>query len=149
MTIIYGDTETGKSTVATSLIRNKKNSLYLILDRDIPIMNQLKIDKTEFYLMDNCFLLDLKYRLLERGGLINNDLEYVVIDSINFIKDQKTYSEKIAYIDEMAKDFNVKIILVFNTLKNLDKIRKFLDSIEGHRKIDVEKITQQVSQFPL
>jgi hypothetical protein len=149
MTIIYGDTETGKSTVATSLIRNKKNSLYLILDKDVSIMNRLKRDKTEFCLMDNCFLLDLKYRLLENGGLINNDLEYVVIDSINFIKDQKTYSEKIEYIDEMARDFNIKIILVFNTLKNSDKIRKFIDSIEVHKKIDVEKITQQVSRFPL
>jgi hypothetical protein len=149
MTIIYGDTETGKSTIATSLIRNKKNSLYILLDKDIPIMNQLKKDKTEFHLINDCFLLDLKYRLLERGGLINNDLEYVVIDSINLIKDQKNYLEKIKYIDEMAKDFKIKIILVFNTLKNLDKVRKFLNSIEGHKTIDVENITQQVSQFPL
>lgn len=144
MTIIYGSTETGKSNVAASFIRNKKNSLYITLDRDIKIINRLKKDKTEFYLMENCFLLDLKYRLLERGGLINNDLEYVVIDSINFIKDKKTYLKKIEYINEMAKDFNIKIILVFNTLIKSDKIKKFINSLEGYKIIDVEKITQKI-----
>lgn len=144
MTIIHGNSETGKSTIARILLRNKKNSLYLILDNDTSIINHLKKDKIDFYLMDNCFLMDIKYRLLERGGLINNDLEYVVIDSINFIRDKKKYKEKIKYIEEMANDFNIQIILVINTIKTSKKIEAILDSLECHKKIDVKKINQQM-----
>lgn len=144
MTIIHGNTETGKSTIARLLIRNKKNSLYLILDNDSSIIGDLKRDKIDFYLMNNCLLMDLKYRLLERGGLMNNDLEYVVIDSINFIRDKKTYKDKIKYIEEMENDFNTQIILVVNTIKTSKKIENVLDSLEC-RKIDVEKVNQQMS----
>ena len=87
-------------------------------------------------------------RLLENGGLINNSLEYVVIDSINFIKDEKKYSDKIKYIDEIAKDLNIKIVLIFNILKNMDKMKRFVDAIEGYKMVNINKVIVE-SHLPL
>jgi predicted metallo-beta-lactamase superfamily hydrolase len=143
MIIVWGESETGKSSFAINLIKEKKKSLYILLDKDMATMNKLKENKVDFSIMNNCFLMDLKYRLLESGGLINNSLEYVVIDSINLIRDKKTYSEKIAYLDEMAEAFGVKIALVLNVLKDRDKIIKSLYS-ESHKFINVGIFTQQV-----
>ena len=146
MIIVWGESETGKSSFAINLIKEKKNSLYILLDKDVAAMNKLKENKIDFSIMNNCFLMDLKYRLLENGGLINNSLEYVVIDSINLIRDKKTYSEKIAYLDEMAEAFGVKIALVLNVLKDRDKIIKSLYS-ESHKFINVGIFTQHLSRL--
>lgn len=143
MIIVCGESETGKSSFAINLIKEKINSLYILLDKDSATMDKLKENKIDFSIMNNCFLMDLKYKLLESGGLINNSLEYVVIDSINLIRDKKTYSEKIAYLDEMAEAFGVKIALVLNVLKDRDKIIKSLYS-ESHKFINVGIFTQQV-----
>ena len=143
MIIVCGESETGKSSFAINLIKEKKNSLYILLDKDMATMNKLKENKVDFSIMNNCFLMDLKYRLLESGGLINNSLEYVVIDSINLIRDKKPYSEKIEYLDEMAEAFGVKMALVLNVLKDRDKIIKSLYS-ESHKFINVGIFTQQV-----
>ena len=136
MVIIHGEQGTGKSTLAVNLIKNRRNSLYLLLENDYRIVNNLKKYKIDYTYMKLCNLIDLKYRILENGGLIGNNLEYVVIDSINLIKDNKTYKEKIRYIEELESDFNIKIVLVFNKLNKMDKMNKFIHSIEGHKLID-------------
>lgn len=136
MVIIHGEQATGKSTLATNLIKNRKNSLYLILDNDSGTIKRLKQYKIDYTYMKSCNLIDLKYRILENGGLIGNNLEYVVIDSINLVKDNKPYKEKIRYIEELESDFNIKILLTFNTLSKMDKMNKFIHSIEGHTLID-------------
>ena len=136
MVIIHGEQGTGKSTLALNLIKNKKNSLYLVLENDYGSIKKLKQYKIEYTYMKHRSLIDLKYRILENGGLIGNNLEYVVIDSINLIKDNKTYKEKIRYIEELESDFNIKIVLVFNKLNKMDKMNKFIHSIEGHKLID-------------
>lgn len=136
MIIIHGEQGTGKSTLALNMIKNKKNSLYLILDNDSGTIKKLKEFKIEYTYMKHRNLIDLKYRILENGGLISNNLEYVVIDSINLIKDDKSYTEKINYIEELESDFNIKIVLVFNKLNKMDKMNKFIHSIESHRLID-------------
>lgn len=148
MTIIYGESGTGKSSLAISQLINKKNSLYLSLDKDNTVIKELKKNNIDFSIMNNCHLLDIKYRLLENGGLINNSLEYVVIDSINFIKDEKKYSDKIKYIDEIAKDLNIKIVLIFNILKNMDKMKRFVDAIEGYKMVNINKVIVE-SHLPL
>ena len=136
MVIIHGEQATGKSTLAVNLIKNRRNSLYLLLENDYRIVNNLKKYKIDYTYMKLCSLIDLKYRILENGGLIGNNLEYVVIDSINLIKDNKPYKEKIRYIEELESDFNIKIVLVFNKLNKMDKMNKFIHSIEGHKLID-------------
>jgi hypothetical protein len=147
MVIIHGEQGTGKSTLALNLIRNKKNSLYLILDNDSCTIKKLKEFKIEYTYMKHRNLIDLKYRILENGGLIGNSLEYVVIDSINLIKDKKSYKEKISYIEDLESDFNIKIVLVFNKLSKMDKMNKFIHSIESHKLVDTGFIPQQVSRL--
>ena len=145
MLIIHGEQGTGKSTMALNLIKSKENSLYLVLENDYSIIKKIKDSKTDFTLIKHCNLVDLKYRILENGGLINNSLEYVVIDSINLIKDNKSYKEKIKYLEELEVDFKVKIILIFNTLNRMDKIVKFIHSLENHKLIDISSV--QVIRF--
>ena len=148
MVIIHGEQGTGKSTLALNLIKNKKNSLYLTLDNDSCIIKKLREFKIEYTYMKHRNLIDLKYRILENGGLIGNNLEYVVIDSINLVKDKISYKEKIGYIKDLESDFNIKIVLVFNTLNKMDKMNKFIHSIEGHRLIDTGFIPVPRPQVP-
>lgn len=143
MIIIHGEQGTGKSTLALNLIKNKNNSLYLTLENDYCTIKKLKEYKIDYTYMQHRNLIDLKYRILENGGLIGNNLEYVVIDSINLIKDNKSYKEKIRYIEELESDFKIKIALIFNTLNRMDKINKFIHSIEKHRLIDTKFIPVQ------
>jgi hypothetical protein len=153
MLIIYGEQGTGKSTLALNLIKNKNNSLYLLLENDFSTIKKLKEYKIDYTYMKYKNLIDLKYRILENGGLVCNKLEYVVIDSINLIKDNKSYEEKISYIEELESDFGIKILIVFNTLKRLktndDKMNKFIRSIERHRLIDTAFIPVSVTHLPV
>ena len=137
MIIIQGEMGSGKSRLALDLLKHKENGLYLLLDKDHSVLQKLKKQKMDYTFMTNCFLMDIKYRILERGGLLNNDLEYVVVDSLNKIKDSKSYLEKIKYLQEVEKDFGIKIILTHNILRMLDKIPKKLKDIDGVKIIEV------------
>ena len=139
MTIIQGEMSSGKSRLALDLLKHKERGLYLLLDKDHSVLQRLKKQKTDYTFMTNCFLIDIKYRILERGGLLNNDLEYVVIDSLNKIKDGKSYLEKIKYLQELERDFNIKIILTHNILRMLDKLPKKMKDIGGVKIIEVKR----------
>lgn len=137
MIIIQGEMGSGKSRLALDLLKHKEKGLYLLLDKDHSVLQRLKKQKMDYTFMNNCLLMDIKYRILERGGLLNNDLEYVVIDSLNRIKDSKSYLEKIKYLQEVEKDFGVKIIVTHNILRMLDKIPKKIKDIDGIKIIEV------------
>jgi hypothetical protein len=138
MVIIHGEQETGKSTLAINILKNKKNSLYLMLENDLSLIKKFKNNNNiDFKYVKHCHLIDLKYQILEYGGLMNNTLDYVVIDSINFIKDNISYKEKINYIKQLELDFKIKILLVFNTLNKGDKLKRFVNSIECDKIIDI------------
>ena len=139
MIIIQGEQGTGKSTLALNLIKNKNNSLYLTLDNDYNLIKELKKLNIDYTYIKFGNLIDLKYRILENGGLMNNNLEYVIIDSINLIKDNKSYKEKISYIEQLESDFKIKIALVFNTLNRMDKALKFIDTLD-HKVINMNLI---------
>ena len=139
MIIIQGEMGSGKSKLAMDLLKHKKRGLYLILDKDHSVIQRLKKEKMDYTFMTNCLLMDIKYRILERGGLMNNELDYVVVDSLNKIKDTKSYLEKIKYLQEVEKDFGIKIILTHNILRMLDKIPKKLKDIDGLKIIEVRR----------
>jgi GTPase SAR1 family protein len=141
MIIIHGEQGTGKSTFAINLVKNKKNALYLTLDNDQNIIKSLKKFNIDYTYIKFGNLIDLKYRILENGGLMNNNLEYVIIDSINLIKDNVSYKEKIRYIEQLESDFKIKIALVFNTLNRMDKTLKLIDSL-SHKSINIDLIGQ-------
>ena len=135
MIIIQGEMLSGKSRLAVNLskmsISNNKKPLYLTLDKDQSVIKSLKKNKIEYTLMNKCYLMDIKYRILERGGLMNNDLDVVIIDSLNRIIDKKNYVEKIKYLLEVEKDFKIKIIATMNTLRMLNNIQKKIENIPG------------------
>jgi hypothetical protein len=137
MIIIQGEMGSGKSKLAIDLVKNNKKSLYLTLDKDSSVIKSLKEKKIDYTLMKSCYLMDIKYRVLERGGLLNNDLEFVVVDSLNKIVDKKSYVDKINYLLEVERDFKVKIITTMNSLRMLDKIPRSIDNIDGVKIIKV------------
>jgi hypothetical protein len=117
--------------------------MFFLLDVDHSSINLLKQNKIEYQILNKCHLMDIKYRILEKGGIISNSLDYVVIDSINLIKDNKSYTEKIKYLLEVEKDFNLKIITTMNILNNLDKIPNEIKNING---VNVIKVKKQLNQ---
>jgi len=119
MTIISGESGSGKSELAIKFAKNMKNSIFLSLDRDFQSIKKMKELGVDFTLMTYKSLLDIKYRILERGGLMFNDLDYVLIDSLNLISDNKSYDEKIKYLLDVEKDFKLKIICTLNQPKSI------------------------------
>lgn len=139
MTVIEGVSNSGKSTCLVDIIKNKKKSMFFMLDIDEPLINTLKSNDIEYQIIKNCFLMDIKYRILEKGGLLCNTLDYVVIDSLNFISDKKAYTEKIKYLLDVEKDFNLKIITSINVLNSLDKISQEINNISDINVIKIKK----------
>lgn len=118
MIIIKGDSGSGKSTAALKFIQeHKASSLYILLERDARISRMLHSEGFDYGLYRNGHLIDIKYRILERGGLMSNDLKYVVVDCLNLIKDSKSYEAKLAELENIEKDFGLEIVLIMNTLR--------------------------------
>lgn len=150
MIIIQGEQGTGKSTLALNMIKNKKNSLYLTLDNDYNLIKELKKFSIDYTYIKFGNLIDLKYRILENGGLMNNSLEYVVIDSMNLIKDNKSYKDKISYIEQLESDFKIKVALIFNILSRMDKkALRLIESLNNHKVININLIGQESHLQPL
>lgn len=150
MIIIQGEQGTGKSTLALNMIKNKKNSLYLTLDNDYNLIKELKKSNIDYTYIKFGNLIDLKYRILENGGLMNNSLEYVVIDSMNLIKDNKSYKDKISYIEQLESDFKIKVALIFNILSRIDKkALRLIESLNNHKVININLIGQESHLQPL
>lgn len=139
MTIIEGVSNSGKSTCLVDIIKNKKKSMFFMLDIDEPLINTLKSNDIQYQIIKNCFLMDIKYRILEKGGLLSNTLDYVVIDSLNFISDKKGYTEKIKYLLDVEKDFKLKIITSINVLNRLDKISHEINNISDINVIKLKR----------
>lgn len=122
MTIIYGGSSTGKSKTALEIISEfKESSLYILTERDNRLIERLKAEKIDFKVSKECFLMDIKYSCLEKGGVIANSLDYCVVDCLNMTSDKKAYFEKIRYLMEVEKDFGLEIIATFNTLTSKKK----------------------------
>jgi len=148
MIIVCGESGAGKSSFAKSILKGKKRSLYILLDKDQNAIHGLRESSIDLCVIERCLIIDIKSKLLERGGLLDNQLDYVVIDSINQIKDRIPYSEIISCIDRIGKDLNIKIAVVFNLPKKADGLRSFASSIEGHKVVYVDPVTGPALGLP-
>ena len=144
MTIIYGGSSTGKSKAALEIISEfKETSLYILTERDKRLIETLKAEKVDFKVALECFLMDVKYACLEKGGVVANSLDYCVVDCLNMTSDKKAYFEKIRDLMGVEKDFGLEIIATFNTLTSSKKgVAEFLlkDALVDLDS-DAEKIT--------
>lgn len=149
MIIIKGESGSGKSTAALRFIeKHKDRSLYIMMEKDSRMSKILYSKGFDYAIYRNGYLLDIKYRILERGGLMSNDLKYVVIDCLNLIKDHKSYIDKLGDLENIERDFGLEIVLVMNVLrmnniksKNKD-FRQFGDIMDAgkHRFFRPEEI---------
>jgi hypothetical protein len=118
MIVINGESASGKSTAALRFIeRHKEKSLYILMERDASMSKILHSEGFDYAVYGNGHIIDIKYRILERGGLMSNDLEYVVVDSLGMIKDPISQMAKLSELEKIEKDFGLKIILLLNLLK--------------------------------
>lgn len=137
MIIIIGESASGKSAAALSFIEKRKGkSLYLLMERDARMANILHSDGFDYAVYGNGHIIDIKYRILERGGLMSNDLEYVVVDSLGMIKDPISQMAKIIELEKLEIDFGLKIILTLNLLKmrNIKSSKNEFNQYEAIRK---------------
>lgn len=144
MVVIYGESNSGKSTKAIKLLDPSKKSLYFALDFDknikkLELLNK-NIQVTAYH--RSSFLIDLEFEILNHGGLYGNKLSYVVIDPINFLVDNKKKGLVELLIDliRLEKEYNkFELIVVVNTLHHFemsDKIKKLprIKFIESKKK---------------
>jgi len=119
MKLIFGESSSGKSTEALETLKSGDKCLYISLDSDRTIKS--KIDQGNFdiqYIKVEPNLMDVNIEILQR----KIGTTHVIIDPINYIMKYSSIS-----IKELVDDFSViednhkiEIILVLNTLKNLE-----------------------------
>jgi hypothetical protein len=151
MVVIYGESNSGKSTKVIKILDPSKKCLYFALDFDKNIkkleLSNKNIQVTAY--PKGSFLVDLEYEILNHGGLYRkfiekelgkgNKLSYVVIDPINFLIDSKKKKliELLIDLVELEKEYNkFELIVVVNTLRHFrmsEKIKrlpgvKFIES---------------------
>jgi hypothetical protein len=141
MVVIYGESNSGKSTKVIKILDPSKKCLYFALDFDKNIkkleLSNKNIQVTAY--PKGSFLVDLEYEILNHGGLYGNKLSYVVIDPINFLIDckKKKLIELLIDLVELEKEYNkFELIVVVNTLRHFrmsEKIKrlpgiKFIES---------------------
>jgi len=144
MVVIYGESNSGKSTKAIKLLDPSKKSLYFALDFDknikkLELLNK-NIQVTAYH--RSSFLIDLEFEILNHGGLYGNKLSYVVIDPINFLVDnkKKCLVELLIDLIRLEKEYNkFELIVTVNTLHHFemsDKIKKLpgIKFIESKKK---------------
>ncbi len=144
MVLIYGGSSSGKSASALGAVKNRKNCLYLLLEEDAAHMKRLRKAGIEFALLKNCLFIDIKSRVLEKGGLIGNTLEYLVIDSLNFIKDRMSYKKKIEQIEQIEIDFGLKAICTMNIPKMGDGLKKEVEGLSCEKMSALEYQNRQM-----
>ena len=129
MVVIYGESNSGKSTKAIKLLDPSKKSLYFALDFDknikkLELLNK-NIQVTAYH--RSSFLIDLEFEILNHGGLYGNKLSYVVIDPINFLVDNKKKGLVELLIDliRLEREYNkFELIVVINTLHHFEMGKK-------------------------
>lgn len=140
MIVIHGESNSGKSTKALSLINKYKKTLYFALDFDKRIK---VVELTNKNIQVTAFpnrithLADLESEILNHGGLLNNRLSYVVIDPINILNDdKKDIFGFLLKLEKLEKEYNkFEIIAVLNTLYHFEISNK----ITSYKNIDFIK----------
>ena len=143
MVVIYGESNSGKSTKAIKLLDPSKKSLYFALDFDknikkLELLNK-NIQVTAYH--RSSFLIDLEFEILNHGGLYGNKLSYVVIDPINFLVDNKKKGLVELLIDliRLEKEYNkFELIVVVNTLHHFEMGEK-IKRLPGIKFIESKK----------
>jgi hypothetical protein len=142
MVVIHGESSSGKSKKALSLIDPTKKCLYFALDFDKNI-KKLELGNKNLQVTAyprGSFLVDLEYEILNHGGLFKNKLSYVVIDTINFLKDDKKNLLKfLSRLKRIEKEYNkFEIIAVVNKLHHFELSNDF-QIVEGVKFIETKK----------
>jgi hypothetical protein len=143
MVVIYGESNSGKSTKAIKLLDPSKKCLYFALDFDKNIkkleLTNRNIQVTAYH--KSSFLIDLEFEILNHGGLYGNKLSYVVIDPINFLNDNKRKGlfELLIDLIRIEREYNkFELIIVVNTLHHFEMSKK-IKRLPGIKFIESKK----------
>lgn len=138
MKLIYGQYNSGKSHKAISLIKDKKDTIYISLDKDKSVSRVLEDYKVENLSLSNCFLIDLEFAILGNTGDLSQFkplYKTVVIDSLNFVRVLQEVNHKfnlkhiIKGLEYLHYTYDVDIIATYNILKMADKMKGDIESV--------------------
>jgi hypothetical protein len=143
MVVIYGESNSGKSTKVIKLLNPSKKSLYFALDFDKNI-KKLEISNKNLQVTaypKGSSLIDLEFEILNHGGLYGNKLSYVIIDPINFLIDNKKKGlvELLINLIKLEKEYNkFELIVVVNTLHHFEMSEK-IKRLSGIKFVESKK----------
>lgn len=134
MTIIFGESQSGKTSLALEMVKKSPRAIYITLDSDKSLIE--KVDKIknniELKPIDNPFIIDIEMEILQNGGLKNN-ITHLIIDPINHIRQSNVDYFKTEKVDNLKNiissleyielTYNIKVIAIYNVLRNVDKTR--------------------------
>jgi len=143
MTIIFGENQTGKTSLALEMVRKAPKVIYFTLDSDKSLKEKVDNVRTNIELksIDNPFIIDIEMEIIQNGGL-KNDITHLIVDPINFIRQsnvdyfstEKSNNLKniISSLEYIESTYNLKVIAIFNTLRNVDKTRESIMEYKEH-----------------
>lgn len=142
MVVIHGESNSGKSKKALSLLDMSKKCLYFALDFDKSIkILELKNKNLQVTAFRDSFLVDLEFEILNHGGLFQNRLSYVVIDPLNLVRkyEDENLLDIFKRLKKIEEDYKmINFIIVLNTLHHFE-LTDDIKNIEGIDFIESKK----------
>ena len=160
MTIIFGESSSGKSTAALELITDKNSCLYFSLDGDKRIESKAKNFKNIYIKSIKLFprQLDINIEIMHRNR--GSRLTHIIVDPINYLlyslqsaSTEFTSSEESIrkVVDEFTyieNSYDIEPILVFNILKKVEMpLDKIFSNFPGIKIIKTDEVDPPKFQF--
>lgn len=136
MIIIYGESRSGKTKKALSLLNKETKAIYYALDFDRTIKPSKNL---EIKLIKNCFESDIRFYLKDIE--IKEKIQ-IVIDPINLLNNvgvKNSIDKTINILKNLESEFNVEIILVVNILSSFKDISNKISNIENVKSYETLK----------
>ena len=153
MVIIHGETRSGKSSKALSLIDKDGKSIYFALDFDKSIYKwaqrnkNIKVDVeyiNKYFEYDIEF--DIEFAIFEKG-VVRRNLTQLIVDPINTLvkRGKNNLQDVIDKLKSIEDRYGIEVIAVMNTSFYVDEIEK----IQGCKVLETKKISKkEISLVP-
>ena len=137
MIVIYGESQSGKTSKALSLLSRESKSIYFVLDHDTSLDRWLKYrmnTKIDIREINRNFEYDIEYDIefgIFERGVINKNLSQLVVDPINYLvrKNKNSLKDVIEKLKSIEDRYNIDVIVTMNTSFYLEEIENLKNCV--------------------